>query len=178
MGQDCGLISMKDRVSFAKWRALTGTLLLLTRHGLTRAVGSRSVGSDAFRARGRGRAAAGDQTRGGAADARRSSAVWGLQWVFGPAVWCKRKCSTRVIHWDLVRGSGMAGAWGSAVEAALRRRLTGVGRSRRARAKIRSAKRTEGKIGARGGSPEARDGGFVTQGRRRRWSAAAHGGAR
>ena len=42
----------------------------------------------------------------------------GLVWV---AVWCKRTSVTHVIHWGLVRGSGMAKAWSSAVEAVLRR---------------------------------------------------------
>jgi len=40
-----------------------------------------------------------------------------MVWV---AVWCKMMGATRVVHWGLVRGSGVAGAWSSAVEAALR----------------------------------------------------------
>ena len=40
-----------------------------------------------------------------------------MVWV---AVWCKMTGATRVVHWGLMRGSGVAGAWSSAVEAALR----------------------------------------------------------
>jgi len=82
---------------------------------------------------GRRRNTVGAELRGGA---RPELAVRPLQGPVWVAIWCKRMRETRVIHWDLVRGPGMAGAWGSAVEAALRRRLTGVGRSRRARAKF------------------------------------------
>ena len=57
---------MKDRVSFAKWRALTGTLLLLTRHGLTRANGFTSGGSGRGVARGRRRCPPELSFRGGA----------------------------------------------------------------------------------------------------------------
>ena len=69
------------------------------------------------RARGRRRNTAGAELRGGA---RPELAVRPLQGPVWVAIWCKRMRETRVIHWDLVRGPGMAGAWGSAVEAALR----------------------------------------------------------
>jgi len=43
-----------------------------------------------------------------------------LQCMVWVAVWCKMTGATRVVHWGLVCGSGVAGAWSSAVEAALR----------------------------------------------------------
>ena len=45
-----------------------------------------------------------------------------LQGSIRAAVWCKSSSATHVIHWGIVRGSRMPGAWSSAVEAALRLR--------------------------------------------------------
>ena len=60
---------------------------------------------------------AGAQLHGGAWPELAVRPLQGLVWV---GVWCKRTTATRVIHWAFVMGSGMAGAWGSAVEAARR----------------------------------------------------------